>query len=62
MRVGIVFHKDPFAPPTGIDLVRLRAIVSGLIHRGIEAEIVAPVDRDGTLEGVACGNSSSTTR
>jgi len=52
MRVGIVFHKDPFAPPTGIDLVRLRAIASGLIRRGIEAEIVSPVDRDGILEGI----------
>ena len=52
MRVGIVFHKDPFAPPTGIDLVRLRAIASGLVRQGIEAEIVSPVDREGTLEGI----------
>ena len=52
MRVGIVFHKDPFAAPTGIDLVRLRAIASGLIRRGIETEIVSPVDREGMLEGI----------
>ncbi len=51
MRVGIVFHKDPFAPPTGIDLVRLRALASGLIRRGIETEIIAPVEREGLIEG-----------
>jgi hypothetical protein len=50
MRVGIVFHKDPFAPPTGIDLVRLRAIARGLILRGVQAEIVAPVAESGTIE------------
>jgi glycosyltransferase involved in cell wall biosynthesis len=52
MRVGIVFHKNPFAPPTGIDLVRLRAIARGLIHKGISAEVLAPVDREGLLEEV----------
>lgn len=52
MRVGIVFHKNPFAPPTGIDLVRLRAISRGLIRKSIDAEVVAPVDRDGILEEI----------
>jgi glycosyltransferase involved in cell wall biosynthesis len=53
MRVGIVFHKNPFAPPTGIDLVRLRAIAGGLIHKGISAEVLAPVDREeGFLEEI----------
>jgi hypothetical protein len=52
LRVGIVFHKDPFAPPTGIDLVRLRAIARGLILRGVQAEIIAPVKESGTLEDV----------
>lgn len=50
MHVGIVFHKDPFAPPTGIDLVRLRAIARGLISRGVRAEIVAAVDEAGVIE------------
>ncbi len=50
MRIGIVFHKNPFAPPTGIDLVRLRAISSGLIRKGITAEIVAPAGREGMIE------------
>ncbi len=50
MRIGIVFHKNPFAAPTGIDLVRLRSIASGLIQRGEQAEIVAPVQTEGTIE------------
>jgi len=49
MRVGIVFHKNPFAPPTGIDLVRLRAISSGLIKKGVQAEIIAPIGEPGTV-------------
>jgi glycosyltransferase involved in cell wall biosynthesis len=52
LRVGIVFHKDPFAPPTGIDLVRLRAIARGLVFRGVQAEIIAPVKEPGTIEDV----------
>ena len=50
MRVGIIFHKDPFAPPAGIDLVRLRAIARGLMARGIETEIISPVEREGLIE------------
>ena len=52
MRVGIVFHKNPLAPPTGIDLVRLRAISLGFIRKGIDAEVIAPIDREGILEGI----------
>ena len=51
MRVGIVFHKDPFAPPSGIDLVRLRAIAGGLLSRGVQAEIISPAQKEGTIEG-----------
>ncbi|MFH0958180.1 MAG: hypothetical protein V1897_05695 [Pseudomonadota bacterium] len=50
MRVALVFHKNPFAPPAGIDLIRLRAISTGLSKRGIQADIVAPVSKQGTLE------------
>lgn len=50
MRIGIVFHKDPLVPPAGIDLVRLRAVAGGLIERGIDAEIIAPVPKDGLLD------------
>ncbi|MBI4965922.1 MAG: glycosyltransferase [Desulfomonile tiedjei] len=50
MRVGIVFHKNPFGPPTGIDLVRLRAVATALTGKGIEVEIVAPVERERELE------------
>ena len=52
MRVGIVFHKNPLAPPTGIDLVRLRAISLGFIRKGINVEVIAPVDREGILEEI----------
>jgi len=52
MRVGIVFHKNPFAAPAGIDLVRLRAISLGLVRKGISAEVVAPVDKEGILERI----------
>jgi len=51
MRIAIIFHKDPLAPPTGIDLVRLRAISSGLIQRGIRTEIIAPVSQVTMLDG-----------
>jgi glycosyltransferase involved in cell wall biosynthesis len=51
MRVGIVFHKNPFLEPTGIDLVRLRAIAGGLIKRGIQAEIISPVAEEGMIDG-----------
>jgi len=52
MKIGIIFHKNPLLPPSGIDLIRLRAISNGLIKRGIEAEILAPVERDGLVEGL----------
>jgi glycosyltransferase involved in cell wall biosynthesis len=51
MRIGIVFHKNPFLEPTGIDLVRLRAIAGGLIRKGMHAEIIAPVLQDGEIDG-----------
>ncbi|MFH0994216.1 MAG: hypothetical protein V1844_01770 [Pseudomonadota bacterium] len=51
MKVGMVFHKDPLAPPSSIDLIRLRAISSGLIRKGIETEVLAPVNHDGVMEG-----------
>ncbi len=51
MRIGIVFHKDPFVPPVGIDLVRLRAIAGGLIRKGIDAEVLSPIPREGLIEG-----------
>jgi hypothetical protein len=51
MRIGIVFHKDPFVPPAGIDLVRLRAIAGGLIRRGVDAEIIAPAKKEGFIDG-----------
>ncbi len=51
MRVGIVFHKNPFSEPTGIDLVRVRAIAGGLIKMGIQAEIISPVASEGIIGG-----------
>lgn len=51
MRIALVFHKNPFAPPAGIDLVRLRAISKGLNTRGIQTDIIAPVSAPGVLEG-----------
>jgi len=52
VRIGIVFHKNPFAPAAGIDVVRLRALAGGLIRRGINAEIVSPVEKEGLLDGI----------
>jgi glycosyltransferase involved in cell wall biosynthesis len=52
MRIGIIFHKNPYAPPKGIDLVRLRNIAGGLIRRGIDAEIIAPVEHEGIIDGL----------
>jgi hypothetical protein len=52
MKVGIVFHKNPLAPPSSIDLIRLRAISVGLIRKGIETEVLAPVNHDGVMEGL----------
>ncbi len=52
MRIGIVFHKDPFAPPRGIDLVRLRAIAGGLIQRGLHVDILSPVASEGLIDGI----------
>jgi glycosyltransferase involved in cell wall biosynthesis len=51
VRIAIVFHKNPCGPPTGIDLVRLRAVARGLIDRGVSAEIVAPVAQEQHIEG-----------
>lgn len=51
MRIGILFHKNPFGPATGIDLVRIRAIAGGLRRRGIDAEIIGPVRAEGTVDG-----------
>ncbi|MEI8183092.1 MAG: hypothetical protein WCG29_10350 [Desulfomonile sp.] len=51
MRIGIIFHKNPLGPPTGIDLVRLRAIAGGLRRKGIDAEIIAPIERESLLDG-----------
>jgi len=51
MRAGIVFHKDPLRPPTGIDLVRLHAIALGLEGGGVQTDIIAPVSDVGRLGG-----------
>ncbi len=50
MRVALVFHKDPSGDPGSIDLIRLRAISSGLLNRGIETDIFAPVSRPSVLD------------
>jgi glycosyltransferase involved in cell wall biosynthesis len=50
MRVALVFHKNPFASPASIDLIRLRAISSGLHKRGIDTDIVAPVPNHDILD------------
>jgi len=60
MKIAIVFHKNPFAQPASIDLIRLRAISSGLIGKDIEVEIIAPVEKEGLINGVVpvCNLSS----
>jgi glycosyltransferase involved in cell wall biosynthesis len=52
MRIGIVFHKNPLAPPMGIDLVRLRSIAFGLLKHGMGVEIIAPVKEQSLMDGV----------
>lgn len=52
MRIGVLFHKNPYGPATGIDLVRIRAIARGLIGNGVDAEIISPVRSEGTLDGL----------
>lgn len=47
-----MYHKDPTAPPTSIDLIRLRSIAKGLIVRGIGAEIIAPVREESMIRGI----------
>jgi glycosyltransferase involved in cell wall biosynthesis len=49
-RIGILFHKNPFVSPTGIDQTRLRAISSGLVKLGFDIEIVAPVSVSAVLD------------
>lgn len=51
MLLGVVFHKNPLLPATGIDLVRLRAITGGLIKAGVRAEVIAPVENEALLDG-----------
>lgn len=51
MKLAIVFHKNPLVPPTGIDLVRLRAIAGGLLANGVEVDVLAPVDREALMAG-----------
>ncbi len=54
MKVGIIFHENPFTRAPGIDLVRLRAIAGGLMRRGMEVEVAAPVPGPGVWqEGIA---------
>jgi glycosyltransferase involved in cell wall biosynthesis len=52
VKIGIVFHKNPVAAPSSIDLIRLKAISKGLINRGMETEILAPVEKDSSIDGI----------
>lgn len=49
-RIGVVFHKDPLAPPNSIDIIRLREITSGLIKSGYDARILARIERKTMIE------------
>jgi hypothetical protein len=51
IRVAVVFHKDPYAPANSIDIIRLRAITSGLLRNGFNAKILGKTPRSGLLEG-----------
>jgi hypothetical protein len=52
MKIGMVFHKNPLAAASSIDLIRLRAISKGLVNKGMETEILAPVEKESCLDGV----------
>jgi hypothetical protein len=60
MKVGLLFHHDPFRRPPGIDLVRLRGMATGLRRLGVNAEIIAPVR--GEAEWPVPGGKSLTVR
>lgn len=49
MRIGLVFHKDPLVPASGIDLIRLKALSLGLTDLGAQVTIIAPVAIPGLL-------------
>ncbi len=51
MKVGFVFHKDPFSPKIGIDIIRLYALTEGLRKRGLQVDIIAPVERHAVTAG-----------
>ncbi|MDD5168143.1 MAG: hypothetical protein PHN75_04955 [Syntrophales bacterium] len=51
MKVGFVFHKDPFLPQASIDIIRLCTLTEGLRKRGLEADIIAPVEKRAVTAG-----------
>ena len=50
MKVCVLFHENPFTRAPGIDLVRLRAIAGGLLRRGVETVVAAPVEKPGVWQ------------
>lgn len=53
MRIGILFHKNPWAEQSSIDVIRLAALSSALAELGAQVSIVAPVTDPGVLGPVA---------
>ena len=52
MKIGILFHKNPLLPSTGIDIVRLRSISKGLMENNMDTEIIAPVEKETVIDGL----------
>ncbi len=44
-----MFHGDPLQRPPGIDVERLTALAAGLAARGVQADVLAPVERPARL-------------
>jgi len=52
MKIGLVFHKNPLAAPSSIDIIRLRSLSLGLYKKGFDMEIIAPVNMPSELENL----------
>lgn len=51
MKIGFVFHKNPLSPAASIDVIRLYALTEGLARRGVQVDILAPVEKAAQTAG-----------
>ncbi|MDQ7824939.1 MAG: hypothetical protein RDV48_19220 [Candidatus Eremiobacteraeota bacterium] len=51
MRLAVIFHRNPDSPLSRIDIIRLRALTTGFYEKGIETDIIAPLEKETLLFG-----------